>query len=86
MIPNAPFPDPPIPDFDDEGMMVPPWVKYPNIPRGSTGWRMGVGEQYLDEFRTWFSSRLCIPSGTGDEMYYRFRQKYIEPPGWEGFL
>jgi hypothetical protein len=74
-----PFPDPPIPDFDDEGMMVPPWIKFPNIPRRSIGWRMGVGEQYRDSFRAWFRS---VP----DDIYYRFREKYIEPPEWKGFL
>jgi hypothetical protein len=82
----SPFPDPPISDFDDEGMMVPPWAKYPNLPRRSIGWTMGVGEEYLGNFRAWCSSHLHVPSGAGDEMYRRYRHKYIEPPEWKGFL
>lgn len=36
------------------GTLVPPWAKYPEIPRGSIGWRMGMGEWYLDMFRRWW--------------------------------
>ncbi|SHJ13046.1 hypothetical protein SAMN02745163_01377 [Clostridium cavendishii DSM 21758] len=25
---------------------APLWLKYPNIPQGSIGWRMGYGEEY----------------------------------------
>jgi len=38
-----PFPDPEIPSIDAGGLMIPPWIKYPNLPKGSVGWRMGVG-------------------------------------------
>lgn len=33
----GPFPDPPVADVDFEGLLVPPWIKYPNIPFGSFG-------------------------------------------------
>lgn len=33
--------------------MPPPWLRYPTIPQGSIGWRMGYGESYLDEYRIW---------------------------------
>jgi hypothetical protein len=36
--------------------MEPPWVKHPDIPAGSIGWRMGDGEQYYDQFYRWFSA------------------------------
>jgi hypothetical protein len=52
----GPWPDPEIPTFDNDGIMVPPWVKYPNIPKGSMGWRMGQGEIYKDNFLKWYSS------------------------------
>jgi hypothetical protein len=35
--------------------MEPPWQKYPDIPAGSIGWRMGGGEEYYDQFYRWFS-------------------------------
>lgn len=33
--------------------MPPPWMRYPTIPQGSIGWRMGYGESYLDEYCAW---------------------------------
>jgi hypothetical protein len=30
--------------------MIPPWKKYPDIPRFSIGWRMGDGEDYYAQF------------------------------------
>jgi hypothetical protein len=58
--------------------MNPPWVKFPNLPRASMGWRMGQGEAYLDDFDVWFSrqaraTRLAI------------RGRYPEPSEWAGF-
>ena len=35
--------------------MPPPWLIYPHISRFSIGWRMGYGEDYIDEFRQWFA-------------------------------
>ena len=35
--------------------MEPPWRKYPEIPAGSIGWRMGYGEDYRWDFYDWFS-------------------------------
>ncbi|MDJ0612666.1 MAG: NADAR family protein [Rhizobiaceae bacterium] len=32
---------------------VPPWEKYPEIPRGSIGWRMGYGEDYFLMWWVW---------------------------------
>lgn len=34
-------------------IMAPPWIRYPAIPQGSIGWRMGEGEAYLLEYKTW---------------------------------
>jgi protein-tyrosine-phosphatase/N-acetylglutamate synthase-like GNAT family acetyltransferase len=38
------------------GTLVPPWCKYPEIPRGSIGWRMGAGEWYLWMWGRWFET------------------------------
>ena len=38
------------------GMLVPPWCKYPEIPRRSIGWRMGSGEWYLWMWQRWWGS------------------------------
>jgi hypothetical protein len=72
------FPDPPIPDIDPEGYMYPPWEKYPNIPHGSIGWRMGVGEVYLENFVVWWS-RQPRP------IRLKVREKYPEPSSWLGY-
>ncbi len=59
--------------------MVPPWIKYPNIPRQSIGWRMGVGEQYLHEFASWWSKQVRANRLT-------LRSAYPEPEHWSDFF
>lgn len=39
--------------LDDYGGFEPPWVVHPDIPAGSMGWRMGVGETTADDFWSW---------------------------------
>ena len=73
-----PFPDPPVPEFDAAGLMVPPWVKYPAIPRASIGWRMGEGEEYWDGFRAWWEQQPA-------SIHARVRAAYPELAGWSGF-
>jgi len=58
--------------------MQPPWIAFPEIPQGSIGWRMGPGEEYLDQFRAWFS---VLPRGE----QVQFAERYPEPPAWVGF-
>jgi hypothetical protein len=67
-----------LPDFDEDQFMRPPWAKYPNLPAGSMGWRMGVGEVYLERYGVWFSrqarsNRLAV------------RAKYPAPAEWVQF-
>lgn len=71
----GPWTEPEIPTFDAEGLMVPPWVKYPNLPRGSMGWRMGVGESYLDDFDKWWSRQRR-------DVRLRVKSVYPEPSDW----
>jgi hypothetical protein len=74
----GPWPDPPIPDLDSDGLMVPPWIKYPNLPRTSMGWRMGQGEAYRDDFDLWWSRQPR-------NIRLAARSKYPESVEWSGF-
>ncbi len=58
--------------------MVPPWQKFPHIPLGSIGWRMGEGEDYWIGFDEWFKRKH-------PEAKARYAADNPEPPGWEGF-
>jgi ribA/ribD-fused uncharacterized protein len=41
--------------FDElREILPPPWIKYPQIPRVSIGWRMGAGEGYMCEWGPWY--------------------------------
>ncbi len=55
--------------------MPPPWMKYPSIPLGSIGWRMGFGEAYLDVYHQWISS---LTSAQKDE----HKRLFPEPTCW----
>jgi hypothetical protein len=75
----GPWPDPEVPDIDADGLMVPPWVKYPNLPKRSMGWRMGQGEHYkCDRYPAWWS-RQTRP------IRLQVRAKYPEPEEWVGY-
>lgn len=70
--------DPAVPDLDDDGYVLPPWINFPNLPRASSGWRMGQGETYLQDFDIWLtrqprSVRLALQT------------KYPAPPAWSLF-
>lgn len=58
--------------------MNPPWVKYPNLPRTSMGWRMGAGEEYREEFEGWWVKQ------TGSQRAI-IMTSYPEPATWAGF-
>jgi len=40
--------------FRRKPSMLPPWLKYPDMPIGSLAWRMGHGEEYWIQFEAWF--------------------------------
>lgn len=75
---SGPFPNPEVHDLDSAGRFVPPWVKYPNLRRGSMGWRMGMGEWYLDKFKPWWQQLA-----EADRAAYRLA--YPPPPEWQGY-
>jgi len=58
--------------------LLPPWLKHPEIPFGSIGWRMGYGEDYWHRFDTYYASL-----GSGGRK--QFRDRHPEPAEWEGF-
>ncbi|WP_031230330.1 hypothetical protein [Asticcacaulis sp. YBE204] len=58
--------------------MLPPWEKYPELPKGRIGWRMGYGEDYMNAFWKWFSK---LPDNEKDA----YEQTSPEPEGWTGF-
>lgn len=66
-------------DADEDGYPYPPWLKYPNIPFGSIGWRMGDGEEYGMSFHDWFSRQPV-------DIQARFKSKYVPPADWSGFF
>ncbi len=74
----GPWPDPEVPTFDTMGYMVPPWVKYPNLPKASMGWRMGLGEEYWGQFQSWWWRQLR-------ETRKKVRVTYPEPQEWADF-
>lgn len=55
--------------------MAPEWLKYPNIPQGSIGWRMGYGESYSMKFYAWFYS-------LSEDEKLEFKNKFPEPICW----
>ena len=58
--------------------MNPPWKVFPELARGSIGWRMGAGEDCYNQFYKWFSA---LDANDQD----RYREANAEPAGWEGF-
>jgi hypothetical protein len=76
---TGPIPDPPVPDIDADGLMVPPWVKFPNLPKQSMGWRMGLGEHYRCNTYPARWSRQSRP------IRLQLRANYPEPEDWTGY-
>lgn len=58
--------------------MKPIWYEFPDIPWGSTGWRMGQGEGYWNKWAAWFK-------GLEEVQKHSYIQKWQEPKQWAGF-
>lgn len=63
---------------EDAEKMIPPWQKYPEIPRFSIGWRMGNGESHYVRFYRWYK-------GLSEQEAEEFARKNPEFEEWEGF-
>lgn len=55
--------------LDDDGYLLPPHLKFPDIPKNSIGWRMGPGEDYMILLTYWFE---CLPK----EESLLYKKKY----------
>jgi len=56
----------------------PPWKAYPEYSRGCMGWRMGGGEDYMDQWLAWFRARTA-------EEKSAYAKENPPPSGWESF-
>ncbi|MBN1067820.1 DUF1768 domain-containing protein [Clostridium botulinum] len=63
-------------NYDMNKLMAPLWIKYPNIPNGSIGWRMGYGESYSEKFYRWFSK-------LSEEKKNQYNELFEKPKMWE---
>lgn len=58
--------------------MQPVWKVFPRIPWGSVGWRMGSGEEYWNQWISWYKS-------LSQEDRLSYKATYSEPKEWLGF-
>lgn len=59
-------------------IMPPPWIAYPEIERGSIGWRMGYGEDYLMKWGSWFDA-------LDEKEQKEYQELFSEPVTWKGY-
>lgn len=83
-------------EMTSEGDLLPPWTRYPSIPRGSIGWRMGSGELYIWAWDEWaeqksqlqlveyFRKYLPIPIEWLDWVSNRFGDEEISEEMYSG--
>lgn len=64
--------------IEEKKLMEPLWIAYPLYCQYSMAWRMGVGEEYADKFREWFSK-------FSDEDKEVYRKLFPTPIGWYGW-
>lgn len=62
----------------DRQLLPPPWIAFPEIERYSIGWRMGYGEDYMDQWSTWFQ-------GLTKEEQDAYQKLFPEPATWKGY-
>ena len=58
------------------GEMIPPWAEFPEYAPDCTGWHIGVGEDYVNE---WFSFYDALTEDVKTE----YQQKYPAPQGYD---
>jgi protein-tyrosine-phosphatase/N-acetylglutamate synthase-like GNAT family acetyltransferase len=68
-------------ELAEHGTLVPPWHKFPEIPRRSIGWRMGSGEWYMWMWQRWHRS---LDPAARTEYVTRWQPEC--PPQWSDWL
>lgn len=58
-------------------LLLPPWIGYSDVARGSIAWRMGEGESYLMDWYVWIRA-------LSKERRKAYEIEYPEPESWEG--
>jgi ribA/ribD-fused uncharacterized protein len=58
--------------------MPPPWMRHPDIPRGSLGWRMGYGEGYQYAWSDWYGALSKAERA-------EYQRLFPEPVTWPGY-
>jgi hypothetical protein len=68
------------PEFDVDGLMVPPWVRWPGFNLCQMGFREGWGGDYTQKFCEWWGKQ-------SDEIRARVQARYpaSESLGWSDF-
>ncbi len=61
---------------DDLDIILPPWIAFPDIHPFDMYWRMGRGEEYLENFFKFYER---LPDQEA------FRAKFPAENDWEGF-
>lgn len=64
-------------DADDEGLMPPPWAKYPGKSLASMWFKQGSGEWYVQQFYRWWDAQPA-------DVRRRLIERYPLPPEWAG--
>ena len=59
--------------------LSPLWIVFPYIPKESIGWRMGAGDDYLNQWLEWW--RTDFPA----DLKEGYQLRWPEPQGWLGF-
>ena len=60
-------------ELTSQGDLLPVWMRYPQIPRYSIGWRMGEGEYYMLAWNCW-------ADGMEREQLVRYFKRYLPIP------
>ena len=64
--------------IENKELLPPLWIAYPEIERGSIGWRMGYGESYICEWGPWYNS-------LSDDEQISYKELFPEPITWKGY-
>lgn len=63
-------------ELRERGTLLPPWLRFPELPRYSIGWRMGSGEDYLILHHHWTAN------WTRDDWLTYLRRHAPVPADW----